>query len=342
MRAWQVHLLGPSLSLFSARSLFSEALALAPPPTHLQPPLRPAAVLHHQQPGQQAAPAGSDRQRRIGHERYAWQRRQLQHRARPVGRHGGVGHGLERHPAGASTGPWELWVCVPGACCIRALFACHYRFRLCVVHHLETARRPKALPPASTSLASHPAQAHWKHTPVAVKILISGEGALEQSTLELPAPVQATLQAEAGVMCMLRHPNICAFYGVCSLPPCLVTGALHCGVGRWRLSAAAALSPADEHPAAAHALPTHAPTLPTEYCSRGSLYDVLRTAARQPDKAAELTWRLRLGMVSLADVARMVAQLQCAGIAGTDRKCRRCPQLAGAGRGARPALPAHP
>lgn len=33
-----------------------------------------------------------------------------------------------------------------------------------------------------------------------------------------------------------------------------------------------------------------------EFCSRGSVYDVLRAAAQDPAKAAELTWRRRLGI----------------------------------------------
>lgn len=32
-----------------------------------------------------------------------------------------------------------------------------------------------------------------------------------------------------------------------------------------------------------------------EYCARGSLYDVLRVAAADPARAAELTWSRRLG-----------------------------------------------
>ena len=37
-------------------------------------------------------------------------------------------------------------------------------------------------------------------------------------------------------------------------------------------------------------------SLPAEYCSRGSLYDVLRQASWRPECAAELTWQLRLSM----------------------------------------------
>ena len=44
-------------------------------------------------------------------------------------------------------------------------------------------------------------------------------------------------------------------------------------------------------------LSRHLPPPPAEYCSRGSLYDVLQAASRQPEAAAALTWRLRLQMV---------------------------------------------
>ncbi|EFN56509.1 hypothetical protein CHLNCDRAFT_30642 [Chlorella variabilis] len=54
----------------------------------------------------------------------------------------------------------------------------------------------------------------------------------------------------------MRHPNIVSFMGLCTLPPCILT----------------------------------------EYCERGSLYDVLQAAAKRPERAAALTWRLRLKM----------------------------------------------
>ncbi len=60
-------------------------------------------------------------------------------------------------------------------------------------------------------------------------------------------------------MAALRHPNVLAFMGLCSSPPCLVS----------------------------------------EYCPRGSLYDVLRRANRSPELGAELTWAVRLQMASL-------------------------------------------
>jgi hypothetical protein len=65
-------------------------------------------------------------------------------------------------------------------------------------------------------------------------------------------------------MAALRHPNIVSFLGVCRLPPCVVS----------------------------------------EYCSKGSLADVLRGARASPAKAAQLDWHRRLNMVrGLAGIA---------------------------------------
>lgn len=57
---------------------------------------------------------------------------------------------------------------------------------------------------------------------------------------------------------MLLLMGAVSFMGICTLPPCLVS----------------------------------------EYCRRGSLYDVLQAAARDPAQAAQLTWRRRVHMVS--------------------------------------------
>ena len=64
---------------------------------------------------------------------------------------------------------------------------------------------------------------------------------------------------EAGVMASMRHPHIVAFMGVCINPPAIVT----------------------------------------EYCKRGSLTSLLQAAKALAERAAELTWRLRVRMVSL-------------------------------------------
>ena len=58
------------------------------------------------------------------------------------------------------------------------------------------------------------------------------------------------------MMAALRHPNVVGFLGVCMGPPCIVT----------------------------------------EYCSRGSLTDVLRGGKSSPAKAALLDWTRRLNM----------------------------------------------
>ena len=63
---------------------------------------------------------------------------------------------------------------------------------------------------------------------------------------------------ESAVMALLRHPNVLSFLGVCPMPPCVVT----------------------------------------EYCSRGSLADILRAAKKSPALAAKLDWARRLNMVT--------------------------------------------
>ena len=60
------------------------------------------------------------------------------------------------------------------------------------------------------------------------------------------------------MMAALLHPNIVSFLGVCNMPPCVVT----------------------------------------EFCSRGSLADVLKAARTSPENAALLDWPRRLSMVS--------------------------------------------
>ena len=72
---------------------------------------------------------------------------------------------------------------------------------------------------------------------------------------------------EASLMAEFRHPNIVQFIGVCVSPPSLIT----------------------------------------EYCSRGSLMELLRTAKTDPEKACQLSWDRRLGL--LADAARGVLYL---------------------------------
>jgi hypothetical protein len=61
---------------------------------------------------------------------------------------------------------------------------------------------------------------------------------------------------QVGILASMRHPNIVLFMGVCLEPPCLVT----------------------------------------EWCARGSLFDVLAKAARNPTVASQLEWPRRLTM----------------------------------------------
>ncbi|GAB4821009.1 hypothetical protein N2152v2_008055 [Parachlorella kessleri] len=104
--------------------------------------------------------------------------------------------------------------------------------------------------------------ASWQCTPVAVKILLNTAVDMYseeavQQAITLSNPVLENLQKEAALMCSLRHPNIVTFLGVCPFPPCVVT----------------------------------------EYCSRGSLSDVLRSAKTSASLAAKLDWNRRLSLM---------------------------------------------
>lgn len=57
-------------------------------------------------------------------------------------------------------------------------------------------------------------------------------------------------------MASLRHPNVVMFMGMCVEPPCIIT----------------------------------------EFCARGSLFDVLRKARTSPAFAQQLDWSRRLSM----------------------------------------------
>ncbi|KAL4855412.1 Importin-5 [Chlorella vulgaris] len=107
--------------------------------------------------------------------------------------------------------------------------------------------------------------ARWHQIIVACKVLIDrdavhrearGEAEEEGGALTLPAELEAKLEEEAALMAMLRHPNVVSFYGVCRTPPCLLT----------------------------------------EYCSRGSLHDVLSSTHRVPRLAEQLCWQRCLSM----------------------------------------------
>lgn len=98
---------------------------------------------------------------------------------------------------------------------------------------------------------------------MAAKVLIR-EAAAEDAAEELAHAAAMTQQLleEARVMDRMRHPNLASLLGVCLLPP----------------------------------------TILTEFCARGSLFDVLHQAARDPARGAELTWRRCMGMVRGARV----------------------------------------
>ncbi|KAL4421755.1 hypothetical protein ABPG77_009738 [Micractinium sp. CCAP 211/92] len=108
--------------------------------------------------------------------------------------------------------------------------------------------------------------AKWRETLVAAKVLVTADDAAaaaaaaassgSSSALSLSSPTIEALQKEAGLMAALRHPNVVQFIGVCTSPPAVVT----------------------------------------EFCSRGSLLDVLRLARGSQQAAAALTWVRRLSM----------------------------------------------
>lgn len=69
-----------------------------------------------------------------------------------------------------------------------------------------------------------------------------------------------------------------------------------------------------------------------EYCARGSVYDVLRSAAQQPELAAALTWRLRLRMAAEAATGILYLHSHSPPIVHRDIKG---PNLVRRGRGSR-------
>ena len=73
---------------------------------------------------------------------------------------------------------------------------------------------------------------------------------------------------QVNIMAALRHPNIVLFMGVCLDPPCVVS----------------------------------------EWCARGSLYDVLSKARKNANLAPQLDWTRRLNMA--LDAAK-VGDLTC-------------------------------
>ena len=118
-------------------------------------------------------------------------------------------------------------------------------------------------------------KARWRGTEVAVKVF-KPEGGSAAESAAFSAALLPKIRAEAGLLAALRHPHVVAFYGV------------------------AGGEPGSREP----------PCVVTEFCARGSLLDVLRGAAGDRSKAAELTWRrrLRLALDAAAGVLHLHEQ----------------------------------
>lgn len=130
-------------------------------------------------------------------------------------------------------------------------------------------------------------------------------------------------------MLSLRHPNIVNCMGLCDAPPAIVTGARQRCLrgGRWRAACVVVLGCGRPPPKllrrprcllpsvtlrnpSVHPYPPPGPSSRTksptksplpraaEYCSRGSLFDLLQAARASPTAgvAVQLTWQRRLAM----------------------------------------------
>lgn len=114
--------------------------------------------------------------------------------------------------------------------------------------------------------------AQWDEAEVAVKVLtektfgsqtqsMSKAGGNSFSSNLLPENLVSAMVKEAELMASLRHPNIIQFLGVCLMPPCY-------------------------------------PAIITEWCGRGSVYDVLNAAQHSSggQLAQYLSWKRRVKM----------------------------------------------
>lgn len=108
--------------------------------------------------------------------------------------------------------------------------------------------------------------ARLHESPIALKVLLDAQAIAAQSSGAVAVAVASSgdvasvsggvLAQEVGIMASLRHPNVSMFLGFCLDPPCIAS----------------------------------------EYCTRGSLLDVLRAAADDPAAAKELTWPRTIDM----------------------------------------------
>jgi hypothetical protein len=114
--------------------------------------------------------------------------------------------------------------------------------------------------------------AQWDEAEVAIKVLtektfgshtqsMSKAGGNSSSSSLLPENLVSAMEKEAELMASLRHPNIVQFLGVCLMPPCY-------------------------------------PAIITEWCGRGSVYDVLNAAQHSSggQLAQYLSWKRRVKM----------------------------------------------
>eukprot|EP00884_Botryococcus_braunii_P012406 jgi/Botrbrau1/21166/Bobra.0061s0059.2 len=125
----------------------------------------------------------------------------------------------------------------------------------------------------------------WREVPVALKVLhLQSRTTMEQlhqGGNEGPDSLtMRRLSKEASVAASLRHPNTVLLMGLCLDPPCLVT----------------------------------------EYCSRGSVLDVLQRAREDQVEAAPLTWSRRICMALDAAKGMLYLHSQCPPVLHRDLK----------------------
>ena len=96
---------------------------------------------------------------------------------------------------------------------------------------------------------------------------VSAEGLLYSDFQDVSCSKCPLSPLQVSIMAALRHPNVVMFMGLCLEPPCIVT----------------------------------------EFCARGSLYDVLKKARASPAFAQQLDWSKRLSMA--LDAAKVASLL---------------------------------